>query len=390
MNIILLAASPFLGGIERQMIGLALGLPAEYRTTFLSYPERGLCAPFLNEARRLGIEARALVHNAPNFRAAVRELTAALVDERADVLVCHGYKPDLLGVPAARRAGIPVVAVSHGWTAATLKVRINEALDRLSLRAMDRVVCVSEEQGVKVRSAGVPAARVRIIRDAIDAGRFANRPPDPAARAWLDALFPEPAPRHIVGAAGRLSPEKGFARLVEAAALLARSGPDAGAGFVLFGEGPLRADLERRIAAEGLSGRFVLAGFRSDLDRFLPLFDVLALPSYTEGLPNIVLEANAAGVPVVATAVGGTPEAILDGENGYLVPPGDPAGLALRIGDLLQDAEARRAMGLRGQARVREHFTFEAQCLAYQQLFEELTTRAATRSARQAFPIGRS
>ena len=144
---------------------------------------------------------------------------------------------------------------------------------------------------------------------------------------------------------------------------------------MLFGDGPLREDLARQIAAAGLAGRFVLAGFRDDLDRFLPHLDLLVLPSYTEGLPNVVLEAFAAGVPVVATAVGGTPEVVEDGVSGWLVPPGDPAALARRILDVLGHEERRRTMGERGRARIRSQFTFEAQSLLYQELFAELTGR---------------
>src|SRR5260221_14461539 len=116
MNIVHLTASPFFGGPERQMLGLAQSLPHTDRTSFLSFPERGLCQPFLEEARRRGFEAAALEHNTPHFAALVRELTHHLRELRADVLCCHGYKPDLVGVLAARRRGIPVVAVSRGWT----------------------------------------------------------------------------------------------------------------------------------------------------------------------------------------------------------------------------------------------------------------------------------
>ena len=117
----------------------------------------------------------------------------------------------------------------------------------------------------------------------------------------------------------------------------------------------------------------MLPGFRDDLDALLPAFDVLALPSYTEGLPNVVLEAFAAAVPVVATAVGGTPEVIDDGVSGSLVPAGDPVALANRLLDLLADEGRRQAMGAAGRQCVRESFTFAAQARRYLQLFDELT-----------------
>jgi glycosyltransferase involved in cell wall biosynthesis len=370
MVVVHLIASPFFGGPERQLLGLIAGLPEGYRSALLSFAEGGRCRPFLDEARRLGVKAVELEQNAPRYRAAVHEVTGHLRRSRADVLCCHGYKPDILGLLAARRAGIPVVAVSRGWTSATVKVRLNEALDRLCLRHMDRVVCVSEGQAVKVRRAGVPAARVVVIRNAIRAERFDHT--DPADRGRLIELFPTP-PGRVVGAAGRLSPEKGFGVFIRAAGSIARADPDV--GFVLFGDGPLRADLTRQIATEGLEGRFLIPGFRDDLDRLIPHLDLFVLPSFTEGLPNVVLEAFAAGVPAVATAVGGTPEVIQDGVSGYLVPPGNPDALARRIRDILGDEGKRQSMARHGREQVRSHFTFEAQSLRYQRLMEDLMDR---------------
>src|SRR5438105_1016139 len=130
MHVVHLMASPFVGGPERQVLGLARHLPATVRTSFLSFSERGLARPFLEEARRQGYEATELQRNTPRFTACIREVAENLRRTRADLLCCSGYKPDLIGWRAARRVGIPVVAIAHGWTAATLKVRFYEALDR--------------------------------------------------------------------------------------------------------------------------------------------------------------------------------------------------------------------------------------------------------------------
>jgi glycosyltransferase involved in cell wall biosynthesis len=381
MVIVQLLASPFVGGIERQLLGLAAGLPADRRTVFLSFPERGLAQPFLDLARAHGFEAVALTHNTPHLRRAAREVAGHLRRVGADVVCCNGYKADVTGWLAARRAGIPAVAIAHGWTGATFKVRCYEALDRLVMRWMDGTVCVSEGQAVKVRRAGVPAERVTVIRNAIQTAPFDR--PDPAYRQVLRDFFPVP-PRRLVGAAGRLSPEKGFGQLVSAAGMVTRIDP--GVGFVLFGDGPLREDLLRQVRAAGLADRFILAGFRADLERFLPHCDVVALPSFTEGLPVIVLEAFAARVPVVATAVGGTPEVIEDGRNGYLVPPKSPAALTRRILDVLREESKRAAMGRHGRRCVEERFTFASQAVQYQQLFEGLLHRRGFRPPAAARP----
>jgi glycosyltransferase involved in cell wall biosynthesis len=370
MRVVHLMASPFYGGPERQMLGLARHLPREVESVFVSFPERGLAQPFLDEVRRHGFEAQALRHNTPRYFACVREVADVLDTLKADLLCCSGYKPDLVGWRAARRAGIPVVSISHGWTAASWRVRCYEALDRLALRWFDAVVCVSQAQADKVRAAGVPDAKRILIRNAIGAEAFVA--PAPAIRAEMLGWFPAP-PRGLIGAAGRLSPEKGFAVFIDAAEQIACERPEV--GFILFGDGPLRADLERRIDERGLRERFLLAGFRNDLSRYLPNLDLAVMSSFTEGLPVILLETGAAGVPTVATFVGGIPEVIDDGRSGFLVPAGDAPTLAARIIALLDDEPRRHAMGQAARERVRRDFSFANTSRQYQDLFEKLTRK---------------
>jgi glycosyltransferase involved in cell wall biosynthesis len=372
MNILHLTASTFHGGPERQMLGLAHSLPNTDESVFLSFAEGGRCRHFLSTARHHGFEAVGLANDTPHLWAAVREVAGYLEHFRADLLCCHGYKANIVGRLAARRQRIPVIAVARGWTGENFKVRMYERLDRLHLRWMDHVVCVSAAQAAKVHRAGVRADRVSVICNAIDPARFHE--PDGRYRAKLLRYFRKPR-THVVGAAGRLSPEKGFEVLVAAAERVLREHP--GAGFILFGEGAERERLQRQIQAAGMTGTFVLGGFRPDLDRFLPHFDLLTLPSYTEGLPNVVLEAFAAGVPVVATAVGGTPEVVQDKVSGYLVPPGDAGSLAEHISLALQSANLAE-MGRRGRLRVHERFGFAAQARQYRDLFINLRPHADT------------
>ena len=378
MHVVHLTASTFHGGPERQMLGLADALPPDCRTTFVGFREGGRGAEFLSVVRDRGYDAVGLAHDTPHLRAAVRELAGVLRDRRADVVLCHGYKANLLGRPAARRAGVPAVAVSRGWTGENRKVRVYEAADRLHLRLMAHVVAVSAGQAAKVRRCGVPGRRLSVIRNSARLAAFAD--PDPAARTDLRALFPAATPvSHVVVAAGRLSPEKGFAVLADAAAAVLRDCPSA--GFVLFGDGAGRAALGEQITRLGLAGRFLLPGFTRDLDRLLAGADLLVIPSYTEGLPNVALEAGAAGVPVVATAVGGNPEVVADGETGLIVPPGRPDDLAAGIVALLRDDGVRRRMGDAARRRMRAEWTFAAQAGAYLRLF------AALRPAPVAVPV---
>ncbi len=375
MHVVHLTASGFFGGPERQILGLSTHLPARVRTTIASFREGGGCRAFLGHARAAGVTAVELAHDTPHFPAAVAEVAELLHD--ADVLLCHGYKAALLGRPAARRAGVPAVAVSRGWTWENWKVRAYTALDRAHLRLMDHVVAVSDGQAAKVRRAGVPSARLSVVRNSARLDAFAG-PTDPTARAKLVGLFPGRAVERVVLAAGRFSPEKGFDVLVDAAAVALAADP--GAGLVVFGDGDLRPALEARIRRLGLTGRVVLPGFTADLDQLIPAADVAALPSRSEGLPNVLLEAGAAGMPAAATAVGGVPEVVIHGQTGLLVPPEDPAALGAAVARLLADAPLRRALGAAARERMHAHFTFAAQARAYEALFDRLTSPSDRRA----------
>ncbi len=376
MNVVHLTASTFFGGPERQMLGLADHSPT-HTSTFVSFAEGGRCEAFLGEARTRGHGAIALAADTPAVAECLRELTQLLKDRAANVLVTHTFKPNILGRIAARRVGIPIVAVSRGWTWENLKVRAYEAADRVNLRYVDHVVAVSEGQGERVRMAGVPSTRLSIIRNAARLNAFAQ--PDPEYRAKLRGFFPTDKPlSHIVLAAGRLSPEKGFGVLLEAVPAILQRYPQA--GFVLFGEGGERTAMEARISGLGLRDRFRMPGFTAGLDKYLPWADAVALPSFTEGLPNVALEASAAGVPIVATAVGGTPEVVVHGETGFLVPSGQPAALADGLNRLLGSPEVRQAMGDAGRRRMRDHFTFEAQAKRYGELFDKLISAKSRRA----------
>jgi len=370
MHVVHLTDSPFYGGPERQIHGLAMTLSKSIGTTILCFRDHGSSAPFLARLAGSGVSARMVSHANPHFLAIIADVADELRARHADLLVCQGYKADILGWFAARRAGVPVMSVSRGWTAHTRKVRLYEALDRRMLRHMDAVACVSAGQAAKVVRSGVHADCVRVVHDSVDPSRFTGG--GAAGRAIMQALFPTPRAVIIVGV-GRQSPEKGFDQLVEAARLLVRDSDSV--GIVLIGDGPDRPLLEDRVRAAGLSGHVAFAGFRADIDRLLPGADILAQGSFTEGLPNVVLEACAAGIPVVATDVGGTSEIIDEGVNGLLVPAGDPAALAAGLLDLVRSAERRRSMGARGRELVAARFSFARQAVDYAEMFASVAER---------------
>lgn len=239
------------------------------------------------------------------------------------------------------------------------------ALFRLSRRHFAAVVAVSREnRRTLVGHYGLPPAQVEVIPNGIDLSAFAE-PVPPEAAAALRRTFGLPAESRVVITVGRLASNKGQHHLVAAAPAVVARFPTV--HFLLVGEGEARPALMRQIAALGLKGHFTLAGQRGDVPALLRGSDVFVLPSLAEGFALALLEALAVGLPVVATRVGGAEEAIVPGENGFLVPPGDPQALAAALIAVLDmppmALAAMRAAARRAVARFDLSYT-AAQTLA--------------------------
>ena len=370
MNVMHLTSSCFYGGPERQMLGLAEALLPDVQTVFASFSEGGLNATFLDKVRDAGFVSCSLKRDTPRLLAAKKEVVGLIKQHDVHVLLCHGYKAGMVGWFAARKAGIPAIAVSRGWTGEDWKVRIYERLDRLMLRRMDRVVCVSHGQADKAKRAGVRSERIEVIHNAINTSRFTK--PDPAYREKLLGFFPASIRSNIkfvIGAAGRLSPEKGFELLIEAAQAVSQKHPEV--GFVLFGEGVLREPLQSQIDSSSLNDPFQLAGHTDELDQFMPCLDLFVQSSYTEGLPNVLLEATAAGVPIVATKVGGTPEVVQPGDHCLLLEPGHSDQLADCILEIKTKSD-NRTLPLNPADRISSEFSFTSQRDSYLKMFHSI------------------
>ena len=353
-------ASPFFGGPERQVLGLARALRQReptIETVFLSFTEGGKSADFMGRAAADGFATVDLRHNWPHVLRCRREIAGLIDQMKIDVLCCNGYKPDIIGVLAARAAGVPSVSIAHGWTSATGRVRVNEWMDKRSMRWFDRVVGVSHEQSRRVVAAGVAESSVVTIHNGVDPSELAER--NHVDRETLESLFGDQPIETIFVAAGRLSPEKGFDVLIDS--MRAVVDADRSVGLVIFGEGPLRGDLSGRIAERRLERHVVMPGFRDDLNRLIPQADAMVLSSRTEGLPVILLEAMAGGVASVVTPVGGVGELVRDGREGLVVPVEDAGALAAAVGRLAEDGELRRRLGAAARQRVEAGFTHRLQ-----------------------------
>jgi glycosyltransferase involved in cell wall biosynthesis len=266
---------------------------------------------------------------------------------RADLLHVHSRRgADLYGGLAARRAGVPAVL--------TRRVESKEPVlwARLKFRHYARVIAISSAiHGELTEHFGLAPSKLALVPSAVDSEYYR----DGDSRARLEQAFDLTADAFVIGCVAQLIPRKGHATLLQSVAALAAAHPNL--RLICFGTGPLQTELERQIAALGLTQRVTLAGFREDLAALLPGLDLLVHAAHREGLGVAVLEALAARVPVVAVAAGGVPDIIEDGVTGLLVPPNDAAVLAAGIERMLGDHALRSRVIEAGTAKVEQVFS---------------------------------
>lgn len=315
------AAAPPAGlpPVELAVVSFQRGASARPTPLVAAAREAGLRTWVIRERRRYDWSVR-------------HQLRAIVAEYQPDILQSHNVKSHFL----IRQLGLyrrhPWVAFAHGYTSRDILDRLYSQIDRWSLRRACRVVAVSRALAETLKRRGVPAGRISILHNAVRP--FLPPPPEEVARLREGFGLSDNVP--LVLSVGRLSREKGHADLIQAAAVLR----DRALEFrlVLLGDGPERAALERQTARLALKDRVLLAGHRTDVASFYAIARLLVLPSHSEGSPNVILESAAAGVPVVATRVGGVPEILEAGRTGLLVERARPLELAAAIESLLKDA----------------------------------------------------
>jgi glycosyltransferase involved in cell wall biosynthesis len=286
-------------------------------------------------------------------------LRRAVRDTDAEVVHSHGYRSDVLTRVAALVSRFPTVTTVHGFTGGGMKNRAYERLQLLALRGFDAVVPVSEPLSRMLERAGIPARRLHLVPNAY-APLF--RPEDRATARGKLGLPPE---GKVIGWVGRLSREKGPDVAIRALAGVR----DRNWVAVFLGDGPERAALERLAAEQGVASRIRWMGTWSGAGAVMAAFDVLLLSSRTEGTPVVLLEAAAAGVPIVATAVGGVPDLLDDADRTSLAPPDDPAALAERLAGVLDRPEQALRLAAARHDRLAAPARLEAWLDLYQAIY---------------------
>jgi glycosyltransferase involved in cell wall biosynthesis len=329
------------GGAERYVVDLAIALRRRGWPVEVACSTGGVRAGALADA---GVPVSILLETLVKRRVSRRYGRALrrLIEDRRPALVhAHLYASAAAAAQATRDLVVPLVITEH--TEAPWRGRRAREVSREVYRRADRVVAVSTAiRNVLVEEYDVPSGQVDVVLPATTAP-VAERP---VARGPRGA---------VVGVVGRLVPEKGVDVFLQAASLVLAVVPHA--RFLAVGDGPMRADLERRAAALGIADSVTFTGFRADAPQIIAGLDLLVVPSRSDGSPLVVCEAMAAGIPVVASRVGGLPDLVADGRTGLLVRPGQGEDLARAMVSLLLDPTGADELGTRAQevAATRTH-----------------------------------
>jgi glycosyltransferase involved in cell wall biosynthesis len=373
------------GGTERQVVNLVERLdPARFALRFACFKRLG---NFLSSIEALGIPiSEHKIKRLYDVRA-LKELVRLSVEirrNRVDIVHSYNFYGNVFAIPAARLARAPVVIASirnMREAEAPLQRRVQRHVCRLA----DHVLTNAEAIRQSLISEGYDETKITVIRNGIDVSRLkCTRDGGKRFRHEL-ALSPDTP---LIAVLARLDPIKGLEYFLEAAAIVATRVPRArfavigGGAFVRRGANTFqdyRSELEATAARLGLEGRVAFTGVRNDVPDVLSQVAVSVLPSLSEGLSNTLLESMAAGVPVVATRVGGTPEAVEDGVTGLLVPARNPEALARAIGLLLENRDLAARLGRAGRQRITRHFQLESTVRQTERLYVELLERARRR-----------
>ncbi|MBL8817478.1 MAG: glycosyltransferase family 4 protein [Planctomyces sp.] len=283
----------------------------------------------------------------------VRQCIRACREREVNIWHAHDYKSNALGLLVQKFHPMHLVTTAHGWVRFTSKTPLYYRIDRFCMKRYREVICVSQDLVEACRKTGVAAERLQLIDNAIVLDDYSTQPPTLKDRM----KFGFDSGITVIGAAGRLSEEKGFHHLIDAVARLIRDGHQV--GLVIAGEGHLREQLQQQIDLHEMQSHIRLAGFLSDPRDLYRAVDLFVLSSIREGLPNVVLEAMASQRPVVVTACNGIPRLVENDRNGVVVRPDSVESLYNGIQKCLSSSSFCRSIAAEGRTTIEEQFCFD-------------------------------
>ena len=360
------------GGPEKTILNSCRYLEAQgFRAAcaYLRHPEDPGFAALAARAQQQGVDLRTIDDRGPLDWRIPGRFRRLLDRDRPAIWHGHDYKSNLLGLLLRRSDSMRLVTTVHGWVQHTWKTPLYYAIDRWCIKRYEAVICVSRDLQRECLRLGIAEDRCRYVPNGIDVEQIRARGAgdDAKSRSGVDRQ------RLIVGAVGRLSAEKGFENLILAFDRLVSEGLDAELWIV--GEGDLKAELQALADDLACRPRVKLLGFRADVLDLYRAMDVFVLSSIREGLPNVLLEAMASEVPVLATRVAGVPSLIRDNENGLVVEIGSVESLFAGLMQLARDPGLRQRLAVAGRRTVEADFSFARRMSSIIELYNELLER---------------
>jgi glycosyltransferase involved in cell wall biosynthesis len=344
-------------GAEEHILGLLRGLDRRLFRVHLACPDV-LLGKYEKDIPNDVHITPIMLDQVSDIRGALR-LARVLREQKIDVLHSHMFRASLFASPIGKLCGVPVIIetthVRETWRKGWFKSKF--IIDRAVGHFIDRYIAVSEANSrYLVERKGIPEKKVSVIQNGCSIERVERSAAHPEGiRESLGFSKSD----LVLLVMARLEPQKGHRILLQALSLLRAEIPSI--RLICLGTGTLKDELTKTVRDLGLEDIVRFVGFRSNVGDWLAAADIGVLPSFYEGLPLTAVETLAAGIPLVATAVDGTPEVVVDGETGHLVPPGDPAAMAEAIGRLARQPELRRKFALAGRDRVLKQFTIQRQ-----------------------------
>ena len=367
LSIVHVLSSFGMGGQERVALDLAGGQAALGHKVVTVSLAPGPDGPLAAEFRGKGLEVATVPKRAGRDVRLMARLTRLLRRRGADVVHTHNPQPLLFASLPARLAGAGLVHTKHGVNP---DIARRLAMRRAAGRLVGAFVAVSEPTAEVARAQReCPPDRLHVIPNGIDLDRFG---PDPEARGALRRELGIPPDAFAVGTVGRLWPEKGHAYLIRSLEPVLSDRIH----LVIAGDGPEADTLARQVAALPQPGAVHLTGNRRDVPRLLAALDAFVLSSRSEGLPLVIPEAMAAGLPVVSTAVGGIPQVVDEGVTGFLVESGDEVALRERLLTLDADRDLTRKCGLMGREKALERYSSRRMVADYLDLYRQVVRPA--------------
>lgn len=385
-KIIYLVTQSELGGAQKNVLDLATELKNRYEVLVAAGPDGGdKLFKQLADNKVRWHKLKWLRRSAANplvDLVGFIEILSLLIKERPDLLHLHSSKAGFLGSLAGRLAGVKIIYTVHGavFEAAfsPLAKKFFLYLEKFSAYFKDRIICVSNnDKKLWLKYNAAPEKKLFVVPNGLDLDKT-NFLPQSEAREYLsgqsanffEALKNANSALKIIGTIANFFPEKGLTYLIATADILINQKQRKDLLFVIIGDGSDRLLLEEIINAHNLQNRFILAGTIANASRYLKSFDIFVLPSIKEGLPYTVLEAMAAGRPIIASHVGGIPELITNDINGFLLFPRDTDGLAKKILELIDDPAIAEKFGEASQKKVLE-FSLDKMVAATEKIYLE-------------------